>query len=85
MAVAASAFDDEMQRQEVEHEASVAVMTQAALASLHAGLPEAAAKASVAQHAKDRPLPPPLYLVTQAWEKAKREYGFAQRALKRRP
>lgn len=84
-AVAVSAFDDEMQRQEAEHTTSADVMAQAALVCLQSGMPEAQARRVMAQHAQDRPLAPPLHIVTQAWERAKREYQFSQRALKRRP
>lgn len=77
--VAASAFDEAMQRHETEHETSLRVMETAALAILSAGKSDALARAQIKQHAKDRPIPPPLHLLQQAYDNAKRRHAWSKK------
>lgn len=78
-AVAIAAFDDEMQRHEAEHETSLRVMETAALACLAAGQPDALARAQIKLHAKDRPIPPPLNLLQQAYDNARRRHAWSRK------
>jgi hypothetical protein len=78
-AVAVSAFDDEMQRHEQEHETSLRVMETAALACLSAGQSDAMARGQIKLHAQDRPIPPPLNLLQQAYDNAKRRHAWSKK------
>lgn len=69
-AVAISALDEEMQRQEAEHQNSVEIMDHAGFIALQDGANRAQCRAVIVAHAKDRPLPPMPHLLTQALDMA---------------
>lgn len=69
-AVAISAIDEEMQRQEAEHQDSVEIMAQAGFMALQDGADRAKCRAAIVAYAKDRPLPPMPHLLTQALDMA---------------
>lgn len=77
-------LDQEMERHEAEHEASVKAMTDAAFIALREGANQAEARRIVAQHAADRPLPPPQHLLTVALEAAAKQHRMANAWWKKR-
>lgn len=83
-AVAISAIDEEMQRQESEHDASVEAMAQAGFLALQDGADRAKCRAVIVAHAKDRPLPPMPHLLTQAMDMAASRQRKAEFWWKRR-
>jgi hypothetical protein len=83
-AVAISALDEEMQRQEAEHQDSVEIMAQAGFLALQEGADRAKCRAVIVAHAKDRPLPPMPHLLTQALELAASRQRKAEFWWKRR-
>lgn len=83
-AVAISAIDEEMQRQEEEHQQSVEIMAEAAFLALQAGATRERCKAIIAQMAKDRPLPPMHHLLTQVLDIAASRQRKAEFWWKRR-
>jgi len=78
-AVAMSAFDDEMQRQEAEHGDSIAAMSQAAYLLLRQGKSLKDARSAVAAVARDRPIQPTPHMMTHALEHAASEHRKAER------
>ena len=83
-AVAISALDEEMQRQEGEHADSVEIMAQAGFLALQDGADRAKCRAVIVAHAKDRPLPPMPHLLTQAMDMAAARQRKAEFWWKRR-
>ena len=78
-AVAVNAFDEEMQRQEQEHETSIEAMRQAAFIALRQGADLSAARKVVAQTARDRPLMPTREMMTHALERAAQDLRRAEK------
>ena len=76
--VAISAVDEEMQRQELEHEATLEALTQAAFIALRDGADFAQARRVVAAEAAQRPLAPPLPILTAAIEAAAQQARRAE-------
>jgi hypothetical protein len=83
-AVAISAIDEEMQRQEAEHQESVEAMAQAGFLALQQGADRADCRAAIVAAAKERPLPPMPHLLTQAMDMAAARQRKAEFWWKRR-
>lgn len=78
-AVAVNAFDEEMQRQEDTHAASIHAMQDAALIELREGRGVKSARRAVAQIARELALAPTTYMMTHALERAAAQHRKAER------
>jgi hypothetical protein len=76
--VAISAVDEEMQRQEAEHQATLEYLAQAAFIAIRDGADLAKARRVVAAEAAQRPLAPPLPILTAAIEAAAQQARRAE-------
>lgn len=71
-------LDDELSRQEGEHQASMDAMTEAALTALRDNRPRLAVRRAVAACAAGRPLLPPEHIMTAAVEAAALQHRRAE-------
>lgn len=83
-AVVLSAVDEEMQRQEAEHEKTFEVLAQAAFAAIRDGMSRRDARRIIADIAKTRPLLPLPHILADALEEGARRQRKAEYWWKKR-